>query len=206
VRTLVWPKEFLDPVFRKEKQEAMGEEEFKQLAFSPVRAIRSNVSSSVFYDSTMFRLESHILREGKRQVARDLLHKIYAEIKQTQMEKMRSCKSEEEKAAIELNPIVIIKEALENMKPVVITKSIKRGGATYQVPHPVTPKYSEYLAIKWLLNSVKERPKPRKESFYVVMAREILSAYNNEGKVVKKKLDVHRQCEANKAYAHYRWG
>ena len=206
IRTSQWPKEYIEPIFEKEKQEELGEEGKKSLAFCPVKAVRSGVSSSVLYDPFLFRFENMIMRKGKRQLARTILNNVYREIKVAQLEKFNAAKTDEERQSIELNPVVITKAALDNMKPVVITKPIKRGGATYQVPHPITPHQSEFLAMKWLLDIVKERPKPKKDRVWVSIARELLAGYSHEGKVVKKKLDMHRQCEANKAYAHYRWG
>ena len=206
VRTTVWPKDYIEPIFRKEKLEEMGEET-KPLAFSPVKAARSSLSSSgIFYDPVIWRLETMIMKHGKRQTAKEVKDGVLGEIKRLQLEKYREAKTDEERASIELNPVTIAKIGLQNMAPVVITKPIKRGGATYQVPHPITAKFSEFLAMKWLIDIVHERPKPKKENIWIVMARELIAAYNNEGKVVKKKLDMHRQCEANKAYAHYRWG
>lgn len=129
-----------------------------------------------------------------------------AEIKRLQLEKWKAAKTEEEKNEIELDPVIVIKKGIENMKPVVMTKKIKRGGATYQVPHPVSKNESCFLAMKWLTDIIKDRPKPRLEKMHIVMARELVLALDHEGKTVKKKVEVHRLCEANKAYSHYRWG
>lgn len=73
----------------------------------------------------------------------------------------------------------------------------------FQVPGPITEKRSLFLAIKWLLEATYE--KERTVHFPKQFAWELLDAANNTGKVVKKKQDLHRQCEANRAYAHYRW-
>lgn len=81
---------------------------------------------------------------------------------------------------------------------------IKRGGATYQVPIPITENRAQFLAMKWLILESKE--KERKIHFPEKFAGEVLDAFNNTGKVIKRKQDLHKQCEANRAYAHYRWG
>ena len=206
VRGTVWPSMYIEPIFRKEEQSSLDEEQRKQLAFAPVKAVRNNVSSSVFFDPTLFRLTKMIMRNGRMHLARELLDKALFEIKKAQLERLRQATSDEEREQIETNPAKIATQAIRNMQPVVITKAVKRGGARYQVPHPVSPQFSEFLAMKWLLDTLKERPRPQKENFYVVLGRELLAGFHNEGKVVKRKLDMHRACEANKAYAHYRWG
>ena len=93
---------------------------------------------------------------------------------------------------------------MENSKPLLLLTPIKRGGATYQVPIPITPSFAQFTAMKWFIIESKE--KDRKVHFPEKLAHELLDAYNNTGKVIKRKQDLHRQCEANRAYAHYRWG
>lgn len=68
---------------------------------------------------------------------------------------------------------------------------------------PISDRKSQFISMRWLIEAGKE--KDPKERFYMALAKELIDAANNKGRVVKKKLDVHRQCEANRAYAHYRW-
>lgn len=206
VRGTVWPSNYVDPMFRKQEQQQLPDDERKKLSFVPVKAVRNNVTCSVFFDPTINRLTKMIMRNGRFFLARDIMDRTLFNIKRIQIQRLRDAKSDAEREEIERDPVAIVKQAIENMKPVVITRPIKRGGATYQVPHPVTPVFSEFLAMKWLLDILKARPKPQKDSIHVVLARELLAGFNNDGKVVKKKTDMHRACEANKAYAHYRWG
>jgi len=74
----------------------------------------------------------------------------------------------------------------------------------FQVPVPVSDNQATVLAFKWLIDAAED--KERTVRFYDKLTWEILDASNNTGRVVKKKLDLHKQCEANRAYAHYRWG
>lgn len=202
-----WPPNYIWPVYKKEKIAELKETgQYKELAFAPVRSARASVSSSLYCDPFFLDLENLIMRHGKKEKARAYLHWTMWEIKKAQCKKYSDAKTDEERAAIELDPAKVIRQAIENVQPVVITKSIKRGGATYQVPHPISAHYSEFLAKKWLIDTAKERPKPKVDRFPVAFAREILAAYYSEGKVIKKKHDMHKLCEANKAYAHYRWG
>jgi small subunit ribosomal protein S7 len=98
--------------------------------------------------------------------------------------------------------LTIFKQAVANAKPVLEVKSRRVGGATYQVPVEVRPDRRTALGIRWLINFARERPEHSMEES---LAAEILAAWKNEGNTIKKKRDVHRMAEANKAFAHYRW-
>jgi len=102
-----------------------------------------------------------------------------------------------------LNPRKIFYDAVENCKPLLQLTPIKRGGVTYQVPVPITEKRSQFLSMKWIIDAARE--KERTVHFPEKLAWELIDAANNQGKVIKRKQDLHRQCEANRAYAHYRW-
>lgn len=114
--------------------------------------------------------------------------------------------NENDEEGVVVDPMLLFHQAIQNCKPAVVTNKIKRGGATYQVPTPITDKQSTWLAMRWLNDTVKERPKPRVRHYYEDLAQEIVDAAQNRGKVVKKKEDLHKLALANKAYAHYRWG
>ncbi|MBI3696759.1 MAG: 30S ribosomal protein S7 [Acidobacteria bacterium] len=96
----------------------------------------------------------------------------------------------------------VFKKAVENCKPVLEVKTRRVGGANYQVPVEVPQNRRTSLAIRWLINYSRSRPEkgmPEK------LTAELLEAANNRGGAIKKKDDVHRMAEANKAFAHYRW-
>lgn len=100
------------------------------------------------------------------------------------------------------DPLKIFKKAVENSKPVLEVKTRRVGGANYQVPIEVPQNRRTSLAIRWILISARSRPEkgmPEK------LAGEINDAANMRGGAIKKKDDVHRMAEANKAFAHYRW-
>ncbi len=96
----------------------------------------------------------------------------------------------------------IFNQALQNAKPALEVKSRRVGGATYQVPMEVRPERRTALAIKWLIGFSRSR---RERSMAERLAQELMAAARNEGSTIKKKDDVHRMAEANKAFAHYRW-
>jgi len=96
----------------------------------------------------------------------------------------------------------VFKKALENIKPVLEVKSRRVGGATYQVPVEVRPDRKLSLALRWLVGYAKARSE---KSMVERLAGELIDASNSKGGSVKKKEDVHKMAEANKAFAHYRW-
>ena len=99
-------------------------------------------------------------------------------------------------------PLKVFKKAVENVKPTLEVKSRRIGGATYQVPIEVNVDRRHALAIRWLVNYARGRNEKTMEDRLV---GELLDALNNRGSAVKKKDDVHRMAEANKAFAHYRF-
>ena len=102
-----------------------------------------------------------------------------------------------------LEPMVALTNALENIKPVLETKARRVGGANFQVPMEIKPERRQTLAIRWLVEYSRKRTGER--GMANKLAAEIVDACNSTGGAVKKKDDMHRQAEANKAFAHYRW-
>lgn len=96
----------------------------------------------------------------------------------------------------------IMKKALENVKPSIEVRSRRVGGATYQVPVDVRPIRRLTLAMRWLVDYSRARGE---KDFSKKLAGELLDAYNNRGNSIKKKEDVHKMAESNKAFAHYNW-
>lgn len=100
------------------------------------------------------------------------------------------------------DPLGVFKRALENVKPVVEVRSRRVGGATYQVPVEVRQVRRNSLAMRWLVQSSRQRSEKSMEE---KLAGELFEASQNRGGAVKKREDTHRMAEANKAFAHYRW-
>ena len=100
------------------------------------------------------------------------------------------------------DPVKVFKKAIENTSPRLEVKSRRVGGATYQVPVEVKESRRAALSIRWMIQNAKSRSG---KSMSEKLTGEIIDAYNNVGGTIKKKEDVHRMAEANKAFAHYRW-
>ncbi|MCX7723831.1 MAG: 30S ribosomal protein S7 [Thermodesulfovibrio sp.] len=100
------------------------------------------------------------------------------------------------------DPLKILKQAVENIKPVLEVRPRRVGGATYQVPMEVRPNRRLSLALRWLVMYARQR---KEKTMKERLAGEILDAYNNVGSAIKKKEETHKMAEANRAFAHYRW-
>jgi small subunit ribosomal protein S7 len=106
----------------------------------------------------------------------------------------------EEKTGAE--PIATLKRAVDNVKPQLEVKSRRVGGATYQVPVEVRPRRATTLAIRWIVSYSRDR---REKTMAERLANELLDASNGIGASIKRKEDIHKMAESNKAFAHYRW-
>ena len=100
------------------------------------------------------------------------------------------------------DPVVLLKKALDNVRPTVEVRSRRVGGATYQVPVEVRTERGQALAIRWVISMARKRSE---NTMTERLSGELLDAANNRGAAVKKREDTHRMAEANKAFSHYRW-
>ena len=100
------------------------------------------------------------------------------------------------------DPVITLKKAVENVRPLLEVKSRRVGGATYQVPVEVRPTRGTTLALRWMVNFSRQR---REHSMAERLTAEIMDASNGQGSSVKRREDMHKMAEANKAFAHYRW-
>lgn len=192
-------------------QTSEEDDKLHELSFEKIRFARLWETNSPLYDSLHERFVDFAMKHGKKELLYDLMDQTFYYIKSYQIRKLRKdiakakAEGHEQLPDVEVNPMTILKQAIENCKPLVTTKKVKRGGAVYQVPFPIVEKQSEYLAIKWIQAAVDDRPKPKMRSYSEAMARELIDAANNTGKVIKRRDDLHRLADANKAYSHYRW-
>jgi small subunit ribosomal protein S7 len=99
-------------------------------------------------------------------------------------------------------PLSVLKRAIDNIRPAVEVRSRRVGGSSYQVPVEVRPRRGQTLAVRWLVEFARKRREP---TMAMRLAAEILDAANRTGAAVKRREDVHKMAESNKAFAHYRW-
>jgi small subunit ribosomal protein S7 len=100
------------------------------------------------------------------------------------------------------DPLPVLKRAVENIRPSVEVRSRRVGGSSYQVPVEVRPRRAQPLGVRWLVEFARKRKDP---TMAMRLANEILDAANRTGGAVKRREDVHKMAESNKAFAHYRW-
>lgn len=200
----VYPPHFSEPVYKKQELDKIYESgEIENYKLIPFKAARSNETCSIFHDPIVAKFINYMLLKGQKKLARGVLEKTFEKIKKIQLERYNRETDPEKKASIIVDPIVILKKAIVNCKPLLKLTAVKRGGSFYQVPVPITDKESTFFAMRWFVQCGREKDKSI--SFADFMATELINASNNDGKVVKKKLELHKQCEANRAYAHYRF-
>jgi len=100
------------------------------------------------------------------------------------------------------DPLQVLKKAMDNLRPSLEVRSRRVGGSSYQVPVEVRPRRSQTLAVRWLVEFARKRKEP---TMAARLANEILDAANRTGAAIKRREDIHKMAESNKAFAHYRW-
>lgn len=141
----------------------------------------------LFHDVVVAKFVNRLMERGKKSLAESVFYGALEMIKEKNIGK---------------DSVEVFKRAIENVKPMVEVRSRRVGGATYQVPMEVRPERRQALAIRWLIVYAYERNgKTMKEN----LCSEFVDAFNGTGGAIKKKEDVHRMAEANKAFSHYRW-
>jgi small subunit ribosomal protein S7 len=140
----------------------------------------------IYRSVAVTQIVNKILQRGKRSTAEKIVYDALAIV--------------EQKTGAE--PIATLKRAIDNIRPQLEVKSRRVGGATYQVPVEVKPRRANTLAIRWIVGFSRQR---REKTMAERLANELLDAGNGIGASVKRKEDVHKMAESNKAFAHYRW-
>ncbi|MBL47639.1 MAG: 30S ribosomal protein S7 [Roseibacillus sp.] len=140
------------------------------------------------FDSELIgHLISKVMKDGKRSLAERI---VYAAIDKAN------------EGTDTVDPLEVVTRAVENSKPRVEVKSRRVGGATYQVPLEVAASRSEALAMRWIIGFARGR---KGTPMHIALANEIKDAANNTGGAVRKRDDVHKMAQANRAFAHFRW-
>jgi small subunit ribosomal protein S7 len=137
-------------------------------------------------DTLVTKFTSKLMGDGKKAVAEKILYGAFEVI----IERTRE------------DPVEVFHKAIDNTKPMVEVKSRRVGGSTYQVPVEVRPSRQTALAIRWLIEFARKRSG---KSMRDKLANELIEASHARGGAIKKREDIHRMAEANKAFAHYRW-
>jgi len=146
---------------------------------------RQIVSDPIYKSKVVTRFINYLMLDGKKIVA---TKSVYGALEELSKDKKEAVKKFE--------------DAIKNVMPKIEVRSRRVGGATYQVPVPLRHERSEALAMRWVIDSARKRKgAPIKKK----ITEEIISALNNEGTAIKKKEDVHKMAEANRAFGHFKW-
>lgn len=167
-----------------------------------LKAAPSSQNYSAFYDQKLYNFQKHVLKQGKEALASKIMRETLEHIKCVQLKKYNSAQPHE-RSSIEVNPLKIFHTALDNVKPIVGVKRLTKGAQSYQVPYPLTPEQQFFMMVKWMLNYVRSG-KPNTPAA-IRLGNELLAAYHGEGVAMKRKQELHKLAEANRAYAHFRW-
>ncbi|PAF45724.1 30S ribosomal protein S7 [Helicobacter sp. 11S02629-2] len=150
---------------------------------APVREI---LGDPIYGSKVVTKFINKMMYDGKRSIAEKIIYAAFTKIEEKNGEK----------------GIEIFEKALERVKPLVEVRSRRVGGATYQVPVEVRAVRQQSLSIRWLLEATRKR---NERTMVDRLANELIDAANDRGSAFRKKEEIHRMAEANKAFAHYRW-
>ncbi|HHV44268.1 MAG TPA: 30S ribosomal protein S7 [Firmicutes bacterium] len=147
---------------------------------------RDVLADPVYNSKTVTRLINKVMLDGKRNLAERIVYGSLDLIRERTNQ----------------DPLEVLETAMKNIQPVLEVRPRRVGGATYQVPMEVRPERRASLAFRWVVDQARQRSE---RTMIERLAAEILDAANNTGGAVRKKEEMHRMAEANKAFAHYRW-
>ena len=153
------------------------------------RAVKREIlPDAKFGDIVITRFMNALMYDGKKSVAEGTVYGALDVLKR--------------RGGAQADPVRMFHEALDNVKPAVEVRSRRVGGATYQVPVEVRSVRRQALGIRWIITAARDR---NEKTMTERLSAELLDASNNRGNAVKKREDVHRMAEANRAFSHYRW-
>ncbi len=151
------------------------------------RAKVRKLNKDLKYKNTLFaKFINNIMLHGKKGLAEKTFYNVV----------------EQGAEELKTDPVEFATKVVDNVRPALEIKSRRVGGSNYQVPVPVTPQRQETLAVRWLIDTARKKTGA---SFEDLLRREMIATYKGEGDAIKKKQDVEKMAEANKAFAHFRW-
>jgi small subunit ribosomal protein S7 len=151
------------------------------------KKVKREISPDAIYNNvTVAKFINHVMKEGKKETAKKIVYGAFEILKEK----------------IKKEPLEIFEKSLTNVRPLLEVRPKRIGGATYQVPRPVSPERGLTLAMRWILDAARSK---KGKAMREKLAEELIEAAENRGSAVKKKEDTHRMAEANRAFAHFAW-
>lgn len=145
------------------------------------------VPDSLYDSEKVSKFVNYAMLEGKKTTARKVVYDAFEAIKEITKNP---------------NPLEVFESALKNTGPTMEVRSRRVGGANYQVPREVRPERRTFLSMKWIIDAARNK---KGKPMAIKLAEEIVAASNNEGEAIKKRENMHKMAEANKAFAHFAW-
>ena len=149
-------------------------------------AKRDVLPDPIYNNKVVTKLVNNVMLDGKKSIAQKIVYDAFDIIKEKEQK----------------DPLEVFEASLESIMPVLEVKARRVGGATYQVPIEIRPERRQTLGLRWLVSYARNR---NEKTMAEKLAGEILDSINGNGGAFKKKEDMHRMAEANKAFAHYKW-
>ncbi|TMS39034.1 hypothetical protein L596_005628 [Steinernema carpocapsae] len=197
------PKLFAEPVLDTHSLNApLDPEDEKNYKF--IKVMNSQYSPVFYRDHVVDKLVRVCMKDGKKETSRTNILGALEKIKRRQYKAWARAKTDDEKTAIEIDAFAVTHKAIRNCTPLMKLLPVTRGGTTYQVPFPIPPAEAEFRAMKTLRDICRQKAKKGETSFADIMATELIAASKNEGLTIQAKQELHKQCEANRAYSHFR--
>ncbi|HEX6208935.1 MAG TPA: 30S ribosomal protein S7 [Actinomycetota bacterium] len=147
---------------------------------------RATVPDPIYQNPLVTQLINKVMRDGKKSLAERVVYDALERISEQTAN----------------DPVLTLKKAVENTRPLLEVRSRRVGGATYQVPVEVKPQRGTTLALRWLVGFARQRREP---TMAARLVGEIMDASQGQGSAVKRREDIHKMADANRAFAHYRW-
>ncbi|VDO37508.1 unnamed protein product [Haemonchus placei] len=186
----------------KQMHEPLDENDERNFLY--IKAMKSDETPVFYRDHTVDKLIRVCMNSGRKETAKHHVYSALEIIKRRQYKAWLNAKDEEEKSKIELDPFVIARKAIANCHPLMKLQGVTRGGTTYQVPFPIEKAEAEFRAMKMMRDICRQKAAHGETHLKDILANELLAASQNEGLTIQAKQELHKTCEANRAYAHYR--
>lgn len=149
---------------------------------------RKTEPDPIYKNKLITKLINRAMKDGKKKASQKQIYKAFEIIKEK-----------------EGDPVKVFTQAMDNIRPEMEVRPRRVGGAAYQVPMPVRGKRKDALAIRWLIAAARDKDNSEYNTFAAKLAAEIIESAAGEGAAVKKRQDIERMAEANRAFAHFRW-
>jgi len=209
-----YPQTAMLPITEKEELAEVGPSDPRR--FSEIRALETHDYFCCLQDPLVEKfirrminkkmMKRSITNYARKVETREIMYNCMEFIKHSQLEKYYAAETQEERDSIETDPYKVLYTAIENARPVLSLINLRKGAVIYRVPIPVGEDQQYHKAVKWFVEAGRVNGIFEDANTAQRMANEILAAFTNTGKVIRQKQELHKEAEANKAYAHFRWG